>query len=53
MRTVVAHAERDPAFAKALLREAATLFLNGEPETARLQMAYSPMAGTWQQRAAA
>jgi len=29
-------AERDPAFAKALLDEAATLFLNGEPETARL-----------------
>jgi DNA-binding phage protein len=28
--------ERDPAFAKALLDEAATLFLNGEPETARL-----------------
>lgn len=27
---------RDPAFAKALLDEAATLFLNGEPETARL-----------------
>ncbi|MDP1934751.1 MAG: transcriptional regulator [Nitrosomonas sp.] len=28
--------ERDPEFAKALLDEAATLFLSGEPETARL-----------------
>ncbi|GAC1356311.1 MAG: hypothetical protein NVSMB34_10420 [Variovorax sp.] len=28
--------ERDPAFANALLDEAATLFLNGEAETARL-----------------
>lgn len=27
---------RDPAFAKALLVEAATLFLDGEPEAARL-----------------
>ena len=27
--------ERDPAFAVALLDEAATLILNGEPETAR------------------
>ncbi|MEA3013930.1 MAG: hypothetical protein QOD42_2475 [Sphingomonadales bacterium] len=27
---------RDPAFAKALLDEAATLFLNGEPHAARL-----------------
>src|SRR5271169_3615709 len=34
--TVVARVERDPAFAKALLDEAATLFLSGEPETARL-----------------
>lgn len=34
--TIVARVERDPAFAKALLDEAATLFLNGEPETARL-----------------
>ncbi|MBS3959808.1 MAG: transcriptional regulator [Xanthomonadaceae bacterium] len=33
--TVMARAERDPAFAKALLDEAATLFLNGEPELAR------------------
>src|ERR1700678_2651122 len=35
-RTVVERVERDPAFAKALLDEAATLFLSGEPETARL-----------------
>ena len=35
-RTVVARVRRDPAFAKALLDEAATLFLNGEPHTARL-----------------
>lgn len=34
--TIVERVERDPAFAKALLDEAATLFLNGEPETARL-----------------
>lgn len=35
-RTMVERAEREPAFAKALLDEAATLFLNGDPETARL-----------------
>ena len=35
-RTVVARVERDPKFAHALLDEAATLFLNGEPETARV-----------------
>lgn len=35
-QTVVERVERDPAFAKALLDEAATLFLSGEPETARL-----------------
>src|SRR5271169_2488083 len=35
-KTVVARVERDPAFAKALLDEAATLFLSGEPKTARL-----------------
>ena len=35
-QTVIERAERDPAFAQALLDEAATLFLNGEPETARL-----------------
>ena len=34
--TVVERVGRDPAFAKALLDEAATLFLNGEAETARL-----------------
>ena len=33
--TVGARVARDPAFARALLDEAATLFLNGEPETAR------------------
>src|SRR5277367_2391263 len=35
-RTVVERVKRDPAFAKALLDEAATLFLSGEPDTARL-----------------
>ena len=35
-QTVVERVERDPKFAKALLEESATLFLNGEPETARL-----------------
>ena len=35
-QTVVERVERDPAFAKALLDEAATLFLNGEPDAARL-----------------
>ncbi|MGE4242113.1 DNA-binding protein [Ramlibacter sp.] len=34
--TVVERVERDPAFAKALLDEAATLFLSGEAETARV-----------------
>lgn len=34
--TVMTRAKRDPAFAKALLDEAATLFLNGEPHAARL-----------------
>jgi DNA-binding phage protein len=33
---VVKRVRRDVAFAKALLDEAATLFLNGEPHTARL-----------------
>jgi hypothetical protein len=33
---VVERVRRGPAFAKALLDEAATLFLNGEPHTARL-----------------
>src|ERR1700677_4709500 len=35
-KTVVSRVERDPAFAKALLDEAATLFLSDEPETARV-----------------
>ncbi len=35
-QTVTARVQRDPAFAKALLDEAATLFLNGDPQTARL-----------------
>ena len=35
-QTIAERAERDPAFAQALLDEAATLFLNGEPEMARV-----------------
>ena len=35
-QTVIERVRRDPAFARALLDEAAGLFLNGEPETARL-----------------
>ncbi len=35
-QTVVERAKREPAFAKALLDEALTLFLNGEPDSARL-----------------
>ena len=35
-QTVVERVQHDPAFAKALLDEAATLFLNGEPDMARL-----------------
>ena len=35
-QTVIERVERDPQFAKALLDEAANLFLSGEPETARL-----------------
>ncbi len=35
-QTVVERVECDPAFAKALLDEATTLFLSGEPDTARL-----------------
>jgi DNA-binding phage protein len=34
--TVTQRVQRESAFAQALLDEAATLFLNGEPETARL-----------------
>jgi DNA-binding phage protein len=36
--TVSARVSRDPAFAKALLDEAATLFLNGDPHAARLML---------------
>ena len=35
-QTVVRRVAREPAFAKTLLDEAATLFLRDEPETARL-----------------
>lgn len=35
-QTVVERVQRDQDFAKALLDEAATLFLSGEPDTARL-----------------
>lgn len=35
-KTIVARVERDPEFARALLDEAVMLFLNGEPETAKL-----------------
>jgi DNA-binding phage protein len=35
-QTITARVRRDPAFGEALLNEAGTLFLNGEPETARL-----------------
>lgn len=35
-KTVVERVKHDRAFAKALLDEALTLFLNGEPDTARL-----------------
>lgn len=34
--TVIERVQREPAFATALLDEAATLFLNGESETARV-----------------
>lgn len=34
--TVVARVRRDPAFARSMLDEAATLFLNGEPDVARV-----------------
>lgn len=37
-QTVVARLDRDPAFAVALLDEAVTLFLSGEPDTARLML---------------
>ena len=34
--TVAARVRRDPAFAQALLDEAITLFVNGEPESAKI-----------------
>ena len=34
--TIAERAQRDPEFAQALLDEAATLFLNGEPEVSRV-----------------
>jgi hypothetical protein len=34
--TVVERVRRDPAFARALLDEAVTHFLNGEPDTAHV-----------------
>lgn len=34
--TVAARVQSDPAFAQALLDEAVTLFVNGEPDTAKL-----------------
>lgn len=37
-QTVAARVARDPAFARAMLDEAGTLFLNGEPETARMML---------------
>jgi len=39
-RTVVGRVKRDAIFTKALFDEALTLFLNGEPETARLVLRY-------------
>ena len=36
IETIVERVRRDPDFAKALLHEAATLFLNGEPDMARV-----------------
>ncbi|MEI7932333.1 MAG: transcriptional regulator [Alphaproteobacteria bacterium] len=35
-QTIAERVQREPEFAKALLDEAATLFLNGEPDIARL-----------------
>ncbi|MCK0754244.1 helix-turn-helix domain-containing transcriptional regulator [Chromohalobacter japonicus] len=36
--TIAARVERDLTFAKAMLDEAVTLFLNGEPDTARAML---------------
>lgn len=35
-KTIADRARRDPKFAQAMLDGAATLFLNGEPEAARI-----------------
>lgn len=35
-QTVVARVQKDPTFARALLDEALTLFVNGKPDSARL-----------------
>lgn len=35
-QTIIERAKRDPKFAEALVNEAASLFLNGEAETARI-----------------
>ena len=35
-KTVAARVQNDPAFAQALLDEAITLFINGEPDAAKL-----------------
>lgn len=35
-QTIVERVQREPAFARALLDEAASLFLNGDPATARV-----------------
>ncbi|GKT09117.1 DNA-binding protein [Desulforhabdus sp. TSK] len=37
-QTVIERVQRDPEFSRAMLDEAATLFLNGGPETARLNL---------------
>jgi DNA-binding phage protein len=37
-QTIAERVTRDPAFARAILDEAGTLFLNGEPETARMML---------------
>jgi hypothetical protein len=44
--TVNARVQRDPEFAIALLDEAISLFLNGEPETARLILSLSSAPST-------
>jgi DNA-binding phage protein len=35
-QTVAARVQNDPAYAQAMLNEAVTLFVNGEPDTAKL-----------------